>query len=45
MGPIVDIMPKDRYQIPQILPRIYQLMFPQEEKIAEHDKKVEALKK
>lgn len=43
--PFLDIMPKDRYQIPQILPRLYELVMKKEKKIEEADRKVMELRK
>ena len=35
--PFFDIMPKNRYEIPQIYPRLYELISQKEKKIANHD--------
>lgn len=43
--PFLDIMPKDRYQIPQILPRLYELVAKKEKRIQESDQKVMELRK
>jgi hypothetical protein len=32
--PFLDIMPKDRYEIPQILPRLYELVVQKEKRVA-----------
>ena len=43
--PFLEIMPKNRYEIPQILPRLYELVVQKEKKVVEHDRKVMELRK
>ena len=38
-NPFFDIMPRDRYQVAQIYPRLYDLIFKPQKKIEEQDRK------
>jgi hypothetical protein len=43
-NPFFDIMPRDRYQVAQIYPRLYDLIFNPQKKIEEKDRKAVELR-
>jgi hypothetical protein len=44
-APFMDIIPKDRFEVGQIFPRLYDLVFQSQKRIEEKDRRVAEYKK